>query len=421
MNAEIVSIGTELLLGQIVDSHAATASRLLAECGIPCLRRHTVGDNLSRIVETLQGALQRCDLVLTIGGLGPTEDDLTRDAIAQALGESLIEDREYAEHLQLRFRDRPDAWAKSHLRQAMRPPSCEPIANPNGTAPGLICRQNGKVIIALPGPRAEFEPMLNGPVLTELRRLGGGAVIASKVLRVCGIGESLVEERVRDLLSSPNPTIAPLAHPGEVHLRLTAAAASREAAEALIAPLAAEVRRRLGDAVYGEDATTLEEAVVSLLRERGETVTVAESCTGGGLGARITAVSGASDVFVGGVISYSNEWKARLLGVPPEVLSRHGAVSHECAEAMALGARALGEADWSVSITGVAGPTGGTPEKPVGLVYIGLAGPGFLHVAEHRFAGDREAVRFRSTQAALTLLRRSLLDTARTSSQSVAG
>lgn len=410
MKAEIISIGTELLLGQIVDTHAAVASRALAECGITCLRRHTVGDNLDRIVETLVGALQRSDVVLTIGGLGPTEDDLTREAIARALGEPLIEDQDYVERLRRTFEDKGDAWTDSQLRQALRAPSCEPIANPNGTAPGLICRHGSQVIIALPGPRPEFEPMLQGAVMEQLRRLGRGTVIVSKVLRVCEMGESQVEERVRDLLASPNPTIAPLAHPGEVHLRLTASAPSLDAGQAMIAPMAAEVRARLGDAVYGEDATTLESAVVSLLRDRGQTVTVAESCTGGGLGTRITSVSGASDVFPGGVISYSNEVKARLLRVPSDVLARYGAVSRECAEAMATGVRALVGADWAVSITGVAGPTGGTPEKPVGLVYVGVAGAGGTTVIENRFVGDREAIRLRSTQAALTALRRAMLD-----------
>ncbi|MCX7800039.1 MAG: competence/damage-inducible protein A [Fimbriimonadales bacterium] len=410
MVAEIVSVGTEILLGQIADTNAQRIGQLLPEFGIAHRFRQTVGDNLERLTEALRLALSRSDIVFTIGGLGPTEDDLTREGIAKALNDELIHDPAIEEHLRDLFRHRPEAWVGSQLRQAMRPRCSTPLPNPNGTAPGLICEKDGKVVIALPGPKGEFGPMLDGPVREHLSRLAQGGAIASRLLRVCGIGEAAVEDRIRQLVAGTNPTVAPYAKAGEVHLRITAQAKTREEAEAMLEPVARQIRAAFGSALYAEGDRTLEEVVLELLRERRCTLALAESCTGGGLGFRLTSVPGSSDVLLGGVVSYSNDAKRSLLGVPEEVLQRHGAVSAECAEAMAEGAaRALG-ADWAVSVTGIAGPGGATPDKPVGTVWIGTFGPGGARSARFLFRQGRQGVRERSIQQALILLRERLLE-----------
>ncbi|MCW5939702.1 MAG: competence/damage-inducible protein A [Fimbriimonadaceae bacterium] len=408
--AETVSIGTELLLGQIVDTNASEAGRVLAECGIAHTHRQTVGDNFPRLVQALKLALSRAEIVLTVGGLGPTEDDLTREGIAEALGDSLVHDPAIEAHLRSVFEARRLPWLDSQLRQAQRPSCARPLINRNGTAPGLVCQKDGKTVIALPGPRGEFVPLLEGPVREVFLQLGGGQVIRSRVLRVIGIGESVVEDRLKDLMAGSDPTLAPYAKTGEVHLRLTKLANDRGSADQALDPLEAEIRRRLGDAVYGVDDETLESAVVSLLKRREATVSTAESCTGGWIGARLTSVPGSSDCFVGGVVTYSNRLKQQLVGVKPETLEAHGAVSAEVAEEMALGARERLGSDFSVSVTGVAGPGGGSEDKPVGLVYIGVASPKSIEAHRHLFTGLRETVRLRSTQMALFHLRNRVLD-----------
>lgn len=408
MTAEIVSVGTELLMGQIADTNAQALGRLLPELGIVHRWRQTVGDNLGRLTEALRLALSRSDLVFTIGGLGPTEDDLTRDGIAAALGVELVHDPDIEAGIRRIFEDRRLRWTESQRRQAMRPACAEVLPNPNGTAPGLFCRHEGKIVVAMPGPKGEFGPMLE-LVRERLAGLSKDGVIHSRVLRVAGIGESAVEDRIRAELRSDNPSVAPYAKPGEVHLRLTARAATIAEADQMLDPLEARIRDVLGDAVFGTDEETLESVVHAMLRGRGETLAVAESCTGGGLGARLTSVPGASDTFLGGVISYANHAKAVLLDVPLPVLEGPGAVSEECALAMAAGARVSLGADWAVSITGIAGPDGGSDAKPVGTVWIAVEGPRGAKAHEFHFRGTREDIRGRSTQMALTLLRRALL------------
>jgi nicotinamide-nucleotide amidase len=411
MVAEILSIGTELLLGQIVDTNAAYLGRTLAGLGIDLYYKSTVGDNEARVIETIRRARDRADLIITSGGIGPTEDDLTKESIAQVFDEELVLDQPSLEHLHAFFARRGYPMPERNAKQAMIYRSGRMIPNPNGTAPGALLEKNGKIVISMPGPPNEMIPMMEGhviPLLTE--RLGGTRqYLVTRVVRFIGIGESALEEHVQDLIHSTNPSLAPLAHTGEVHLRIGAKGENREAAEALIQPVEAELRRRLGKFIYGVDKTTLEAAVVQLLRERGRTVACAESCTGGGLGARLTSVSGSSAAFQGGVISYSNEAKTALLGVPRDLLETHGAVSAPVAEAMARGARERLGADYALSITGVAGPDGGTSEKPVGLVYIGVATPERVFATENHFIGIREDVRRRSTQVALQLLREQLL------------
>ncbi|MFY9233098.1 MAG: competence/damage-inducible protein A [Fimbriimonadaceae bacterium] len=408
MTAEIVSVGTELLLGQITDTNAQHLGKVLAELGIPHQHRQTVGDNRDRLVEALRLALRRSDIVLTIGGLGPTQDDITREAVASALNDEIIVDEAALAGLREFFSSRGLPWVDSQIRQAWRPACGRLIENPNGTAPGMICEKGSKVVVALPGPRGEFVAMVDGPVRDALARFGGGEVILSRLIRICGLGESLVEERVRDLLESSNPSVAPYAHPGEVHLRITARAKSSQAAQEMIAPVEEQIKAALGTAVFGTDETTLEAAVIELLSNRNATVAVAESMTGGGLGERFTNVAGSGDAFLGGFITYDLGLKKKLLGISAEILDNPeiGPVSEKCAREMAARIRELTGATYGVSITGNAGPTSDKGAKPIGMTYIGVAGPGGVEVEEHQFRGQREFIRRRAEQASLAMLRR---------------
>jgi nicotinamide-nucleotide amidase len=405
MNAEIISVGTELLLGQITDTHAPTMARILAECGIGCKHRATVGDNLDRVVDTLKLALERADVVVTIGGLGPTADDLTRDAIAIALDDVLELVPEVETKLKEFFSSRGYGWVESNSRQAMKPTCAELIPNPYGTAPGLVCRKNGKILFALPGPKGEFDPMANDQVKPILATLGGGVTIHSRTLRVIGVGESSVEELISELLASENPTVAPYAHIAEVHLRITARASNIAEADALIEPVDARIREILGSAVFGVDGTTLEESIISNLVSAGKTVALAESMTGGGLASRLVSVNGASKAFVGGVVAYTIAAKKELLGLD---VSEFGPVSAETASAMAVAVREKLGADFGVAITGNAGPTADVDGKPVGVVYVAIAFDAGVKVDQSNFRGTREDIRRRGEQVALRLLRESL-------------
>lgn len=409
MTAEIVSVGTELLLGQIVDTHAPVMARILAECGIGCTRRTTIGDNWDRLVGELKASLERADVLITIGGLGPTVDDLTRDAIASALGDELEVVPEVEEKLKAFFASRGVTWTENNGRQAQKPTSARLIDNPNGTAPGLICEKNGKVVIALPGPKGEFNPMAHGPVKEFLGRLQGGGVIHSRTLRIIGIGESQVEVRVRALMDGENPTVAPYAHLGEVHLRLTARAASVQEADRLIDPIEREIRGILGNHVYGINDQTLEASVIELLKAKGATVAVAESMTGGELGARLSMSPGSSQVFVGGAIVYAVGAKQMALGIDAHLLETAGPVSREVAEALAQSARERFVTTYALAITGNAGPSSDVDGKPVGRVYISLASPNGVSTTEHNYRSIREDIRRRATHQALASLRDELL------------
>ncbi|MBS1717512.1 MAG: competence/damage-inducible protein A [Armatimonadetes bacterium] len=408
-SAEVVSVGTELLLGQIVDTHAATAARVLAQAGIGCQRRSTVGDNFERIVGVLKEALSRADVVIAIGGLGPTQDDLTRDAIAAALGDELVIDPAMETKLRDIFERRKLPWQESILRQAQRPESAELIENPNGTAPGLHCRKNGKTVIALPGPKMEFEPMMQGPALAILERLSGSQVIHSHILRICGLGESTVEQMLLDLMEGTNPTVAPYAQPAEVHLRVTASAASKEAAEAIIEPVAAEIKSRLGSAVYGINSTTLEEAMITEMSERGLTVATAESMTAGLVAARLTSVPGSSKVFGGGVLPYSVAAKEALLGLDRAKLAEEGPVSPWAAIQLAKSVRQKLGTSFGVGVVGNAGPTVDVDNKPVGYVCIAIDSESGTEAEELQYRGSREQIRFRACQQALVMLREEVL------------
>jgi nicotinamide-nucleotide amidase len=410
MIAEIISIGTELLLGQIVDTNAAYLSQQLSHLGISVYHRTTVGDNLERAVATVQQAHARADFVFLIGGLGPTMDDLTREIIAEVMEAPLQQDADAARQLEEHFSRRGYKMVESNYRQALVPTGGRPLPNANGTAPGVLIEKNGKAMIALPGPPNEFIPMFETQVVPylELRIEGQRQVIRSRTLRIMGVGESSLEEMVKDLMQSANPSVAPYAKVGEVHLRVTAKAGSEAEADSLIAERTDQLYARLGTHIYGENETTLEAAVVTLLREKGLTVATAESCTGGLLSGRITSIPGSSEVFHTGLVTYANEAKINLLQIPRAVIAGVGAVSPEVAQAMAERVRELARADFGIGITGIAGPGGGTPEKPVGLVYIGLATKAGVSHSKNLYSGIRADVRYRATQTALEMLRQAL-------------
>jgi len=410
MKAEIVAIGTELLLGQIVDTDAVYLAQRLAELGTDLYFKTTVGDNLERATWAVRESLSRAEVVITTGGLGPTQDDLTTQAVALATDRELDLDPESLRRIEAFFASRNLPLLDSQRKQAMIPQGAQAIPNPVGTAPGFILELEGKVVITLPGPPRELQPMVEQTVIPYLRHRAGAGVIRSRVLRFVGIGEAALENLIEDLIEgADNPTIAPLASPGEVRIRLTAKAADLESADELIAPVEREIRRRAGQWLYGFDEETLEQAVGSLLRQAGATLAVAESCTGGLIGHRLTNVPGSSDYLLCDVVAYSNQAKKGLLGVPEATLKAHGAVSAETAAAMARGARQVGGADYGLAVTGIAGPTGGTPQKPVGLVYLALAWSEGEEWEQHQFGGQREDVKLRAAQAALDLLRRRLL------------
>lgn len=408
MRAEIISVGTELLLGQIVDTDAAYLSKLLPEFGIDLHYRVTVGDNAERLADALRQALGRADIVFTIGGLGPTQDDLSKETVASVVGDEMVLDDESAEHIRSFFADRGVEMPETNLKQAMAPTRGRALPNPVGTAPGAAFEtEDGKVVIDLPGPPREFIPMVNECVVPYLReRVGESAgIIRSRVLRIAGLGESSVEDMVKHLLGGSNPTVAPLASTGEVHLRITAKAGSIIEADAMIDQMDARIVSILGDRIFGRDDQTLERVVVESLVERKLTLAIAESCTGGLIANRITDVPGSSAAFIMGVVGYSNEAKKRLLGISEQILTDHGAVSEETARAMAEGVRAASGADIGLSVTGIAGPTGGTLTKPVGLVYMALSAESGTIAQKHLFIGGRIDVKLRSSQAALDMLR----------------
>jgi nicotinamide-nucleotide amidase len=408
VRAEIISVGTELLLGEIVDTNAAFLGRRLAELGVDIYHRQTVGDNQGRLVAAFKLALSRSDLVLVSGGLGPTMDDLTREALAEVLGARLVLDEGAVRHLEAYFTRLGRPMTDNNRRQAYRPEGADFIANRRGTAPGILARYQGRTIVCMPGVPRELETMFEEEVVPRLfgTSTGEKRVIKSRTLLLTGLGESAAENAIADIIKEQtNPTIASYAGLGEVRLRLTAAAAGAEEALALIEPLEAKLRERLGDAIYGVDGDTLEGVVAEKLIKGGLVLAVAESCTGGLVSHRLTNIPGSSAFFRQGLIVYSNEAKKELLDVPDELLEEYGAVSPQVAEAMAKEVRLVGDADLGLAITGIAGPGGATPTKPVGLVYLALARDGECLVEKHTFSGQREEVKYRASQAALNLLR----------------
>jgi len=410
MICEVLSVGTELLLGDILNTNTQYLNRRLAELGITVYFNTTVGDNPQRLKNALEIAFSRSDMVIATGGLGPTKDDLTKEVSAEFFGKKLILHEESLNRIKEFFEKRGLPLTEGNIKQAYIIEGSKVIPNDWGTAPGLILETNGKILILLPGPPREMIPMFETYVVPYLLTLSS-ETIQSKVLRICGLGESFMEERVKDLIENQtNPTIAPYAKEGEAILRITAKAKSKEEAEKLIEAVERKIRRRLGDFIYGEGDVTLEEVVVKLLMEKGRTIAIAESCTGGMISSRIVNVPGVSKVFKEAIIAYSNEAKIKRLNVSEETLRKYGAVSKECALEMARNVALMSGADIGLSATGIAGPEGGTSNKPVGLVYLGLYMNGAEDYKELKLSGDRNRIRLYTTINALDFLRRHILN-----------
>ena len=410
MIVELISVGTEILLGNIVNTNAAYLSEQCAALGLSCYYQDVVGDNEERLCETIRTALSRADILLISGGLGPTQDDLTKESAAKVMGRQLYLHEESKASIQSFFEKRGLEITDNNWKQAMMPEGCIVVDNPNGTAPGVIIAENGKHVILMPGPPNEMIPMFESSIMPYLGKLQDG-VIFSQTVKICGVGESKAETMVKDLIAEQsNPTIATYAKTGEVHLRVTARAEDEKAAKKLVKPVVKELKGRFGSSIYTtEDEVTLEKAVVDLLLANKLTITTVESCTGGMLSARLINVPGVSEVFKSGYITYSNKAKRRLLGIKKNLLLKHGAVSKEIAREMAKGAAIISKADVTVSITGIAGPGGGTEEKPVGLVYIGCAVCGKVTVKEYHFSGNRAKIRENTVSAALSMMRECIL------------
>lgn len=415
MRGELIFVGTELLLGQIVNTNAVYLGEHLASLGVDLYHNSVVGDNLDRIRDAVDTALKRSELILVTGGLGPTFDDITREGIAAAIGRELIYDPQVMAEIEKHFKRVDYPILPIHRRQAyVFPSGCQVVPNPIGSAPGLIVEAGGKWIIAMPGVPREMKRMCEDSIFPWIAERAGESVIKSKVMKVCGIGmgESTVANALQEIVESlTNPTIAYLARPNEVSVRITAKASDSDEAGEMLAAVADRIREKLGDNVFSENDQTMEQVVGSLLLDSHSTLAVAESCTGGLLSNRITDVSGSSGYFLGGVLAYSNQVKMELLNVSSETMKEHGAVSSPVAIQMAQGVRELVKSDYGIGITGIAGPTGDTPQKPVGLVYIALASPRAAYSKEFRFSGDRAMVKRRASQMALDMLRRTLLRT----------
>jgi len=411
MVVELISVGTELLLGNIVNTNAAYLSEKCAQLGLSCYFQTVVGDNEERLTYALKSAMERADIVILSGGLGPTEDDLTKEVAAKVCGKELKMHEPSKEALQTYFKERGIEFTENNWKQAMMPVDGIVLPNSNGTAPGVIIEADNAKVILLPGPPNELYPMFEESVVPYLEKVTD-QVICSQTVKICGVGESKAEEMMKDLIDAQtNPTIATYAKTGEVHIRVTASAEDKKAASKLMKPVVKELKSRFGKCVYTtEEEVTLEKAVADLLLANDLTVTCAESCTGGMLSARLINVPGVSEVYKAGVVTYSNKAKRRLLGVKKPTLDKHGAVSAKTATEMAKGAEVLTKADVAVAVTGIAGPDGGTKEKPVGLVYIACMVKDSMTVKEYHFKGNRSKIRESTVAAALTLMRECILE-----------
>ena len=410
--AEIIAVGTELLLGNIANTNAQELSEALAGLGINVFWHTVVGDNPRRLKEALDIARKRADVIITTGGLGPTYDDLTKQTICEAFGQKLVLHQDILEDIRVFFEKNvhmkmPD----NNVQQAELPEGCTVFDNPVGTAPGCAFEAGGVHVLMLPGPPFEMRTMLRRHVVPYLRSISGEVILSHDIMTF-GLGESPMEELLREKMSHmENPSLATYAKPSEVRLRATAKAESAEAAEAMLAPVVAEMTAFLGDVVYGVDVSGLEEVCFRLLKEQGLTLATAESCTGGRVAERMTAMPGVSAVYRGGVVSYWSSVKADVLGVPPEILDAHGAVSEPCARAMAEGARRITGADIAVSVTGAAGPDPDERGVPVGIVYIGLATPkGTFCRALDLGKRRRDRIQDLATNHAFDVIRRYLTD-----------
>ena len=406
MIAEIIAVGTELLLGQIPNTNAQIISNALQEIGIDVYYHTCVGDNQERLMDIFKTGFTRSDIIILTGGLGPTRDDLTKETVASYLNLSLKVDKYSLGKIKSFFARRGKPITENNYKQALIPEGACTIENKKGTAPGVLLNNDGKVIVMLPGPPTEMEPMLKEVVIPYLSQRCSSTII-SRVLKFYGIGESALEEELKDLISQQtNPTIAPLAKMGEVTIRLTAKAKDRMTAQNIIKPVEDEITRRVGDFLYGFDNDTVEETVAKLLFKLNKTIAIAESCTGGLMAHKLTNIPGISQYFERGVVSYSNRSKEELLKVKADTIKEYGAVSEQTAKEMARGIRLTSDTDIGVSITGIAGPDGGTPEKPVGLVYIGYSDSDSEYAEQYFFNGERIDIKERSVNSAFHLVRR---------------
>ena len=407
MKAEVVSIGSELTSGRSLDTNSHWLSQRLGEAGIPVCFHSTVADDLKDMLSVFQIAVDRADLIVVTGGLGPTADDLTREALARLAGVELVFHPSALEHIRAMFERRGRKMIESNRQQAYFPAGGTPIPNPRGTAPGIWLEVDNRPIVCLPGVPAEMRGMLEEWALPRIRRrFGSDRVIVHRTLRCYGGGESAIEERLGDLTQrGRQPEVGITASEATISLRITAAADSSEEARLAIEPVAQQIYHLLGELVFGEDDDELQTVVARLLAERDCTLSTAESCTGGLVGHLLTEVPGMSRHFLGGVVAYSNEAKSHFLGVPPELIQTHGAVSPQVAAAMATGCRDRFGSDLALGITGIAGPDGGTPEKPVGLVYVALAHAGGVEPGEYNWSAGRSSVKLRSARTALNLVR----------------
>ncbi len=408
MKAEIISVGTEILLGDIVNTNAQYISKRLADIGISVYYQTVVGDNAERMKRAYELAFSRADLVITSGGLGPTQDDLTKEIAAEYFNKELILDQDSLDKIKGLFQKMSRPMSESNIKQAMMPKDCIILVNNNGTAPGCVIEKDKKKMILMPGPPREMKAMFEESVVPYLEKYTDGKLV-SKIIRFADIGESSMEEIVKDLINDGvNPTVAPYAKENECILRITAKSKTEEEAYELIKPIEEEIRKRLGKYIYGVGETTLDFVIGETLLKKKLTISTAESCTGGLLAGTLINYPGISSAFLEGAVTYNNEAKIKRLGVKKETLEKYGAVSNETAGEMARGIALSAGTDIGISTTGIAGPEGGTEDKPVGLVYIGLFIKGNVKTKELRMSGDRDRIRKRTVREALSWLRMEL-------------
>ena len=410
LTAEIIAVGSELLTPEKTDTNSLWLTEKLMGIGVEVKLKTIVGDDEARLEETIRDALKRSDIVITTGGLGPTEDDITRPISAKAAGRGLVYKDELESDLRERFRRWGREMPEINKRQAYVIEGATVLPNPNGSAVGMLLNDDGKFLVVLPGPPREMQPMFEDHVLGDLRSVAGDVSVVRRVLRVSGLGESAVDELIAPIYKEyASIQTSILFNRTEIEIHLYAAAKTASEGSAILDELASKLAKKLGPALFAMNGETMEEVVGNLLKSRNETVSVAESCTGGLIGMRLTDIAGSSSYFLQGAITYSNEAKQQVLGVPAETLQTFGAVSSETAKAMAEGMRRVAGTDYAVSVTGIAGPDGGSDEKPVGTVYIGYADSRKTKSVHFSLPGDRYLIRWRSSQAALDYLRRQIM------------
>ncbi len=411
LTAEIIAIGSELLTPEKSDTNSLWLTGKLNDIGIEVKLKTVVGDDELRLEETIRDAVSRSDIVITTGGLGPTEDDITRRISARAIDRKLIFQPDLLEELRVKFRSFGKEMPEKNKQQAFMIEGAEILPNPWGSAVGMSVETNGKYLVVLPGPPREMKPMFGNYVLPKLSECAGEIFVKRRSIMVAGMGESAMDELIAPIYTKfKNPQTATLFNKNGLEVHLTAQGKSKAEVNLLLDELEKKITGKLGISVFSTNGETMEAVVGQLLTERGETLSVAESCTGGLIGHRLTEVSGSSEYFLEGAVTYSNEAKIRTLGISEDLLTKHGAVSAETAEAMAIGMRNYAATDYAISVTGIAGPTGGTEEKPVGTVFIGYSDTDQVDSLKINLPGDRYLIRWRSSQAALDYLRRKILD-----------